>query len=125
MTGNGRAPLHIGAGAEERPAAVLQGGQLGAGLHTAADSDAYESAIWKAPSAGVERLARNVIRSSITLNVVASMGVLHPALLPSEWSYVQQAVALLMWIVSIYASVFVRPRVRIQPNPDLIALVTF
>ncbi|TFV77310.1 O-antigen ligase family protein [Bradyrhizobium frederickii] len=94
-------------------------------LHTAPDSGAYDSAIWKAPSAGVEKLARHVIRGSITVNVVASMGVLHSALLPAEWSYLQQAVALLMWIVLIYASVFVRPRIRVQPNPDLIVLVAF
>lgn len=94
-------------------------------LHTAPDSGAYDSAIWKAPSAGVEKLARHVIRGSITVNVVASMGVLHSALLPAEWSYLQQAVALLMWIILIYASVFVRPRIRVQPNPDLIALVAF
>jgi len=94
-------------------------------LHTAPDSETSVSAIWKAPSAGVEKLARNVIRGSITVNVVASMGVLHSALLPAEWSYLQQAVALLMWIVLIYASVFVRPRIRVQPNPDLIVLVAF
>ncbi|MBR0958518.1 O-antigen ligase family protein [Bradyrhizobium japonicum] len=94
-------------------------------LHTVADSEAYDSAIRKAPSAGVEKLARTVIRGSITINVVASMGVFNPALLPAEWSYVQQAVALLMWIVLIYASAFVRPCVRVQPNPDLIALVAF
>jgi len=104
---------------------VLQGGQPGTDVHTAAHPEAYESAFWKAPSAGVERLARNAMRSSIIVNVIASMGVLHPALLPSEWSYVQQAVALSMWIVSIYASAFVRPCIRIQPNPDLIALVAF
>lgn len=96
-----------------------------ASLPTAADSEAYDSAICKAPGVGVETLARNVIRSSITVNVIASMGVFHPALLPAEWSYVQQAVALLMWIILIYASAFVRPRVRVQPNPDLIALVAF
>ncbi|WP_027576905.1 O-antigen ligase family protein [Bradyrhizobium sp. WSM1743] len=96
-----------------------------ASLHTVADTEAYDSAIWKAPGVRVETLAKNVIRSSIAVNVIASMGVFHPALLPAEWSYVQQAVALLMWIILIYASAFVRPRVRVQPNPDLIALVAF
>ncbi len=104
---------------------MLLEGQLMASLHTVADSEASDSTIWKAPGVGVETLARNVIRSSITVNVIASMGVLHPALLPAEWSYVQQAVALLMWGILIYASAFVRPRVRVQPNPDLIALVAF
>lgn len=94
-------------------------------LHPAADSTAGDGAISKAPGVGVERLARNVIRSSITVNVIASMGVFNPALLRAEWSYVQQAVALLMWGILIYASAFVRPRVRVQPNPDLIALVAF
>ena len=92
---------------------------------TAADTEAHESAIWKAPRAGVEKFARTVMRGSITVNVIASMGVLHPALLPAEWSYLQQAVALLMWVILIYASAFVRPRIRVQPNPDLIALVAF
>ena len=96
-----------------------------ASLHSVADSEAYERAISSAPRGGVEKLARNVIRGSITVNVVASMGVLHPALLPAQWSFVQQAVALLMWAVLIYASAFVRPRLRLQPNPDLIALVAF
>lgn len=94
-------------------------------LHPAADSTAGDGAISKAPGVGVEKLARNVIRSSITVNVIASMGVFNPALLRAEWSYVQQAVALLMWGILIYASAFVRPRVRVQSNPDLIALVAF
>jgi O-antigen ligase len=89
------------------------------------DSEEDESAIWQAPRVGVEKLARNVMRGSITVNVIASMGVLHPALLPAEWSFVQQAVALLMWVILIYASAFVRPGLRLQPNPDLIALVAF
>lgn len=94
-------------------------------LHPAADSTAGDGAISKAPGVGVEKLARGVIRVSITVNVIASMGVFNPALLRAEWSYVQQAVALLMWGILIYASAFVRPRVRVQPNPDLIALVAF
>ena len=65
-------------------------------LHPAADSTAGDGAISKAPGVGVEKLARGVIRVSITVNVVASMGVFNPALLRAEWSYVQQAVALLM-----------------------------
>src|SRR3569833_1445939 len=93
-------------------------------LHTA-DSEEDDSAIWKTPSVGVEKLDRIVMRGSITVTVIASMGVLHPALLPAEWSYAQQAVALLMWVILIYASAFVRPRIRLQPNPDLIALVAF
>lgn len=89
------------------------------------DSEEDESAIWQAPGVGVEKLATNVMRGSITVNVIASMGVFNPALLPAEWSFVQQAVALLMWVILIYASAFVRPCLRVQPNPDLIALVAF
>ncbi|MCA1376733.1 MULTISPECIES: O-antigen ligase family protein [unclassified Bradyrhizobium] len=89
------------------------------------DSEEDASAIWTAPRVGVEKLARIVMRGSITVNVIASMGVLQPALLPAEWSFVQQAVALLMWVILIYASAFVRPCLRVQPNPDFIALVAF
>ncbi|UWU69204.1 O-antigen ligase [Bradyrhizobium sp. NC92] len=101
-----------------------ESGQLVTSLHTD-DSQEDESAIWQAPSVGVEKLAGNVMRCSITVNVIASMGVLHPALLPAEWSFVQQVVALLMWVILIYASAFVRPCLRVQPNPDFIALVAF
>ncbi|MCA1549189.1 O-antigen ligase family protein [Bradyrhizobium sp. BRP19] len=89
------------------------------------DSEEDDSAIWQAPGVGVEKLARIVMRGSITVNVIASMGVFNPALLPAEWSFVQQAVALLMWVILIYASAFVRPSLRVQPNPDFIALVAF
>jgi O-antigen ligase len=96
-----------------------------ASLQTEVDFGAYESAIWKTRGVGVERLARTVINCSIAVNVVASMGIFNPALLPAELSFLQQAVALLMWGVLIYASAFVRPRLRLQLNPDLIALVAF
>ncbi|MEY9125606.1 O-antigen ligase family protein [Bradyrhizobium yuanmingense] len=89
------------------------------------DSEEDDSAIWQAPGVGVEKLARIVMRGSITVNVIASMGVFNPALLPAEWSFVQQAVALLMWVILIYASAFVRPCLHVQPNPDFIALVAF
>ncbi|HEV2155292.1 O-antigen ligase family protein [Bradyrhizobium sp.] len=96
-----------------------------ASLHTEVDSGALESAIWKTRSVGVERIARFAITCSITVNVVASMGTLNSALLPPELTYLQQAIAILMWVVLIYASAFVRPRLRLQINPDLIALVAF
>lgn len=96
-----------------------------ASLQTEVDSGALESAIWKTRSVGVERLARFAITCSITVNVVASMGTFNTALLPTELTYLQQAVAILMWVVLIYASAFVRPRLRLQINPDLIALVAF
>ncbi|MEY9364635.1 exopolysaccharide production protein ExoQ [Bradyrhizobium yuanmingense] len=89
------------------------------------DSEEDDSAIWQAPGVGVEKIARIVMRGSITVNVIASMGVFNPALLPAEWSFVQQAVALLMWVILIYASAFVRPCLHVQANPDFIALVSF
>ncbi|MBR0841186.1 O-antigen ligase family protein [Bradyrhizobium liaoningense] len=96
-----------------------------ASLQTQVDSGALESAIWKTRSVGVEKIARFAISCSITINVVASMGTLNTALLPAELTYLQQAIALLMWGVLIYASAFVRPRLRLQFNPDLIVLVAF
>jgi exopolysaccharide production protein ExoQ len=96
-----------------------------ASLQTEVDSGAPESAIWKTRSVGVEKIARAAIVCSITINVVASMGTFNTALLPAELTYLQQAVAILMWAVLIYASAFVRPRLRLQLNPDLIVLVAF
>jgi O-antigen ligase len=96
-----------------------------ASLQTEVESGAPGSAIWKTRSVGVEKMARFAIRCSITINVVASMGTFNTALLPTELTYLQQAAAILMWVVLIYASAFVRPRLRLQFNPDLIALVAF
>ena len=96
-----------------------------ASLQTEADSGAPESAIWTMRSVGVERVARAAIVGSVTINVVASMGTFNTALLPAELTYLQQAVAILMWGVLIYASAFVRPRLRLQFNPDLLVLVAF
>ena len=96
-----------------------------ASLQTEADSGAPESAIWTTRSVGVERVARAAIVGSVTINVVASMGTFNTALLPAELTYLQQAVAILMWGVLIYASAFVRPRLRLQFNPDLLVLVAF
>jgi O-antigen ligase len=53
------------------------------------------------------------------------MGTFNTGLLPAELTYLQQAVAVLMWGVLIYASAFVRPPLRLQFNPDLIVLVAF
>ena len=96
-----------------------------ASLQTRVDSAAIESAIWKTRSVGVEKIAKAAITCSIPVNVVASMGTLNAALLPAELTFLQQAIALLMWGVVIYASAFVRPRLRLELNPDLIALVAF
>ncbi len=96
-----------------------------ASLQTEVDSGALASAIWKTRSVGVEKIAKAAISCSIAVNVVASMGTFNTALLPTELTFLQQAVALLMWSVLIYASAFVRPRLRLQFNPDLAALVAF
>jgi len=96
-----------------------------ASLQTEVDSGAPGSAIWTTRSVGVERIARVAISCSITINVVASMGIFNAALLPAELSFLQQAIALLMWAVLIYASAFVQPRLRLQVNPDLVALAAF
>ena len=96
-----------------------------ASLQTEVDSGAPGSAIWKTRSVGVEKIARAAIGCSITINVVASMGTFNTGLLPAELTYLQQAVAVLMWGVLIYASAFVRPPLRLQFNPDLIVLVAF
>ncbi|WP_063694912.1 O-antigen ligase family protein [Bradyrhizobium stylosanthis] len=96
-----------------------------ASLQTEVDSGALESVFWKTRSPDIEWIARTAIRGSITINVVASMGTLNTGLLPTELTYLQQAVAILMWGILIYASAFVRPRLRLQFNPDLIALVAF
>lgn len=96
-----------------------------ASLQSDADSGVPESAIWQTRSVGIERIASAAIRCSIAINVVASMGTLNTGLLPAELTYLQQAVAILMWGVLIYASAFVRPRLRLQFNPDLIVLVAF
>jgi O-antigen ligase len=96
-----------------------------ASLQTEVDSGAPESAIWTTRGVGVEKVARVAIVGSVTINVVASMGTFNTALLPAELTYLQQAVAILMWGVLIYASAFVRPRLRLQFNPDLLVLVAF
>ncbi|MGY4459399.1 hypothetical protein ACVWYI_003359 [Bradyrhizobium sp. LB13.1] len=96
-----------------------------ASLYTEVDSGASGSAIWKTRSVGAERIARAAISCSITVNVVASMGIFNAGLLPAELSFLQQAIAILMWGVLIYASAFVQPRLRLQVNPDLVALVAF
>jgi O-antigen ligase len=96
-----------------------------ASLQTEVDSGAPESAIWATRGVGVEKIARAAIGCSVTVNVVASMGTFNTALLPAELTYLQQAVAILMWGVLIYASAFVRPRLRLQFNLDLIVLVAF
>ena len=63
------------------------------------------------------------MRWSIPINVVVSLGTFNTGLLPAEQSYFQQITALLMWGLLIYASGFVRPVVRLEFNPDMMAVV--
>jgi exopolysaccharide production protein ExoQ len=86
---------------------------------------AFDSAIWKTRSIDVERAAKAIINWSITINVVASMGTFNAALLATELTNLQQVAALSMWAVLIYASAFVRPSLRLEFNPDMIAVVAF
>ena len=90
-----------------------------------ANLNAFDSAIWPRRSATSEAFARAVMRWSIPVNVVASMGTFNAGLLSAEATFIQQIVALSMWGALIYASAFVRPVVRLECNPDLLAVVGF
>lgn len=89
------------------------------------DWDEADSGLWHAPSVEAENVAKTVIGWSITVNVVMSMGTFNSGLLAPEHTYLQQSVALLMWSVLIYASAFVRSRLRLAVNLDTIAVVAF
>jgi exopolysaccharide production protein ExoQ len=89
------------------------------------DGRAVDSSVWQAPGVDAENFARTVVNWSITVNVIMSMGTFHPALLPTEVTLVQQAVALLMWGVLIYASLFIRPSLRLAFNLDTLVIVAF
>ncbi|KJC57090.1 ligase [Bradyrhizobium sp. LTSPM299] len=92
---------------------------------TETDWGAFDGAT--SPTRGIEtqRVAKALINCSITINVIMSMGTFNAALLPAEQTYLQQAVAMLMWGLLIYASAFVRPGLRLAFNPDSIAVVAF
>ncbi|WP_376708216.1 O-antigen ligase family protein [Bradyrhizobium cenepequi] len=89
------------------------------------DADALDGAIRQTRGIDIERAAKAIMNWSITINVVASMGTFNTALVAMEQTYLQQFAALSMWFVLIYASAFVRPNLRLQFNPDLIAIVSF
>ncbi|MBR1160299.1 O-antigen ligase family protein [Bradyrhizobium elkanii] len=89
------------------------------------DGHAIDGSISQAPGVGAENFARTVVGWSITINVIMSMGTFHAALLPTELTLVQQAVALLMWGVLIYASLFIRPCLRLALNLDTLVIVAF
>src|SRR3954451_22957043 len=54
---------------------ALKEGHLMASLQTEVESGAPGSAIWTTRSVGVEKIVRFAISCSITINVVASMGI--------------------------------------------------
>jgi len=95
------------------------------GVHTETDWDAFDDSVVPSRGLDVEGVAKVVINWSITVNVIMSMGIFNTALLPIELTFVQQAVAMLMWGALIYASAFVRPTLRLALNPDSIAIVAF
>ncbi|MDH2383583.1 O-antigen ligase family protein [Bradyrhizobium sp. CER78] len=89
------------------------------------DGRALDSSVWQAPGIEAEKFARTIVNWSITINVIVSMGTFHPALLPAGVTLVQQVVALAMWGVLIYASLFIRPRLRLAFNLDTLVIVAF
>jgi exopolysaccharide production protein ExoQ len=66
-----------------------------------------------------------VMRWSNILAVVASVSVLNDDLLPADYSAVPQILALVMWLVLIAASAFVRPVTALSPGTDFILNVAF
>src|SRR5260370_10489868 len=92
---------------------------------TFANWNAFDSTIWPRRSAVGETFARALMRWSIPINVIASMGTFNTGLLSAEVTYLQQIVALSMWGLLIYASAFVRPSLRLEFNPDMMAVVGF
>lgn len=92
---------------------------------TYANWNAFDSTIWPRRSARIEALAHAIMRWSIPINVVASMGTFNSGLLSAEATYLQQLVALSTWGALIYASAFVRPNVQLEFNSDMMAVVGF
>ncbi|QPF86138.1 O-antigen ligase family protein [Bradyrhizobium genosp. L] len=89
------------------------------------DGRALDGTIWQAPDVEAGTFTRTIINWSVTLNVVMSMGLFNTTLLPPALTLVQQMVALLMWGVLIYASLFIRPRLRLAFNLDTLSIVAF
>lgn len=77
------------------------------------------------PIAPGEHVAIAVMRWSNILAVIASVSVLNEDLLPADYSSIPQMLALVMWIVLIAASVFVRPVTVLSPGTDFILNVAF
>lgn len=92
---------------------------------TQIEPGALDRATWPARDVAAERTALAIMRWSISINVVASMGTASTALIPAAYTYLQQGAALSMWALLIYASAFVRPTLRLGFNLDLLAVVAF
>ncbi|MHC2337134.1 O-antigen ligase family protein [Bradyrhizobium sp. USDA 4454] len=89
------------------------------------DGRALDSSVWQTPGVAAENFARTIINWSISVNVIVSMGIFNFALLPPELTLLQQVAALLMWGVLIYASLFVRPCLRLDFSLVTLAVVAF
>ena len=87
-----------------------------ASLQTEIDTGALRSAIWKTRSAGVEKIARVVICVR-SLSTWSRRWAHSNRATAGGTNFLQQAVALLMWAVLIYASAFVRPRLQWHSTP--------
>jgi exopolysaccharide production protein ExoQ len=90
---------------------------------TSADQDAYE--VWAKRDALAEVVAHAIMRWSIPVNVIVSMGTFNTLVLPAEANYLQQIVALSMWGVLIIASSFVRPVLQLKFELETFAVIGF
>src|SRR5882757_1203670 len=72
-----------------------------------------------------ERVARNIMRLSIPLNVLFSTSNFNPEIWPVTQPFLQQAISLALWVLLICASAFVRPVSRSKPGVDTIVFATF
>lgn len=84
------------------------------------------------PANSVERLdafgewaARNVMRLSIPINVLFATSTFNPEIWPAAQSYLQQVIALSLWVLLICASYFVRPVFRSTLGTDTIVFIGF
>lgn len=87
------------------------------------DQDAYD--VWAKRDALAEVVAHAIMRWSIPVNVMVSMGTFNTQLLPDEASYLQQIVALSMWGILIVASSFVRPVLQLKFELETFAVIGF
>ena len=65
------------------------------------------------------------MRWSIVVNVIFSMSTFNEAIVPADYATIQQIISLLLWVVVITASGFVRPILRLAPGTDTIVLSLF